>query len=80
MNAKVRKEDVYKQLSGKYSLHAESNGNMTRLVNFTLLRSMVIGSIMFDHKDIHKMTWKAPDGNTFIQMVIDNNSVLHTNT
>jgi hypothetical protein len=29
---------------------------------------MVIGSTMFDHKDIHKMIWKSPDGNTFNQI------------
>jgi hypothetical protein len=65
MNAKVGKEDVYKPVSGKYSLHAESNDNGTRLINFTSSQSMVIGSTMFDHKCIHKMTWKSPDGNTF---------------
>jgi DNA replicative helicase MCM subunit Mcm2 (Cdc46/Mcm family) len=29
---------------------------------------MVIGSTIFDHKDIHKMTCECPDGNTFNQI------------
>jgi hypothetical protein len=29
---------------------------------------MVVGSTMFEHKDIHKRTWKSPDGNVFNQI------------
>jgi hypothetical protein len=29
---------------------------------------MIVGSTTFDHKDIHKMTWKSPDGNTLNQI------------
>jgi hypothetical protein len=36
-----------------------------RMINFASARNMVIGSTMFEHRDIHKMTWRSPDGNTF---------------
>jgi len=29
---------------------------------------MVVASILFNHKDIHKMTWRSPDGQTFSQI------------
>jgi hypothetical protein len=64
LNAKTGKE-IYRPTIGKYSRHIKSNDNGIRLINFAPSQNMVIGSTMSDHKDIHKMTWKSPDGNTF---------------
>jgi hypothetical protein len=41
---------------------------------FAISRDMVIGTTLYPHKDIHKMTWRAPDGATYNQidhMLID---------
>jgi hypothetical protein len=38
-----------------------------RLTNFASSRNMVVGSMMFEHKDTHKRTQKSPDGNVFNQ-------------
>jgi hypothetical protein len=59
INAKVGKEQIYRSVTGKYSLHKTSNNNGMRLINFASSRNMVVGSTMFEHKDIYKMTWKC---------------------
>jgi hypothetical protein len=59
LNATIGRQDVCRTLIGKYSLHTESNDN------FASLQNKLIGSTMFNHKDIHKMTLKSPDGNAF---------------
>ena len=38
-----------------------TNDNCYRLIQFATLNNMVIGSTMFQHKNIHKPTWTAPD-------------------
>jgi hypothetical protein len=68
MNAKVGKEDAYRPVIGKYSLHNKSNDNSMRLINFASSRNMVIGGTMFNHRDIHKRTWKSPNRNVFNQI------------
>ncbi|KAK9693646.1 hypothetical protein QE152_g34056 [Popillia japonica] len=66
MNAKVGREEEYSvtTTTGGKSLHKVSNDNGKRLIEFALENSMKIVSTAFDHKDIHKETWIAPNGLT----------------
>jgi endonuclease/exonuclease/phosphatase family metal-dependent hydrolase len=63
MNAKVGKDLMIPNV-GKFGLHNVSNDNGTRLADFSVTRNLVISSIMFPHKKIHKETWISPDGLT----------------
>lgn len=64
MHAKVGKEAVYRKLVGKHSLHDISYGNGKKLNKFADSKDLIIGSTMFDRKNIHKLTWILPDGET----------------
>ena len=44
------------------------NDNGERVVNFSLNNNYVIGGTIFAHRDIHKLTWKSPDGRTSNQI------------
>ena len=67
-NAKQYQEEMYRPIIGKYNLHTLSNDNGIRLTNFACSKTMVVASTLFNHKDIHKMTWRSPDGQTFNQI------------
>ncbi|XP_003248303.1 craniofacial development protein 2-like [Acyrthosiphon pisum] len=62
LNAKVGKEEMFRQVTGGHSLHDETNDNGTKLINFAIWNGLVIRSTMFPHKNIHKGTWRSPDG------------------
>jgi len=68
MNAKVGREHMYRPVIGPNSLQEISNGNRTRLVNFAHSKNCIISSTYFPRKNIHKFTWKSPDGRTYNQI------------
>jgi hypothetical protein len=69
LNAKVgREKALFGDSIGVDSLHATSNENGIRLGSFAVATQMVIGGTIFKHKDIHKGTWKSPDGQTTNQI------------
>jgi hypothetical protein len=67
MNVKVGK-DMRVHNVGRYSLYEVSNYNGTRLTDFAVSRNMVISSVRFPHKDIHKETWISPDSHTKVKV------------
>jgi len=67
-NAKVGRENIFKPTIGNESLHQDSNDNGVRLVNFATSKNLVIKSMMFPHRNIHKYTWTSPDGDTHNQI------------
>jgi len=67
-NAKLGKEDVYNEVSGKYTLHKLSNSNGEMLLEFALGNNLKVMSTHFQHKKIHKCTWLAPDQMTLNQI------------
>jgi hypothetical protein len=60
--------NIYRPVIGPNSLHEISNGNGTRLINFAHSKNCIISSTYFPRKNIHKFTWKSPDGRTFNQI------------
>jgi endonuclease/exonuclease/phosphatase family metal-dependent hydrolase len=67
-NAKVGREDTFKPITGNESLHQDSNDNCVRVVNFATSKNLVVKSMMFPHRNIHKYTWTSPDGKTLTQI------------
>jgi hypothetical protein len=67
-NAKVSTEDIFKPTIGNESLHAISNDNGVRVINFTTSKNLALKSTMFPHRNIHKFTWTSPDGKTHNQI------------
>jgi hypothetical protein len=63
----VGKEAVNFYISGKYFLHNLMNINASWLIQFAVLWNMIIGSIFYPHKYLHKSTRRSPDGVTFSQ-------------
>jgi len=61
-NAQVGRENIFKPIVGKESLHQESNNNGMRLISLCTDKGLVISSTQFQRKDIYKHTWIAPGG------------------
>jgi len=63
-NAKVGRENIFNPTIGNESLHQDSNDNDVRLVNFATSKNLVVKSLMFPHRNIHKYTGTSPGGKT----------------
>ena len=68
LNAQIGKEAIYYPTAGKEAFHQESNENGKRLIHLAAPRKMVIGTTLFPHKDIHKITWRPPEVDHFSQI------------
>jgi hypothetical protein len=53
-NAKVGREDILKPTTGNENLHEISNDNGVRVVNFASSKNLIVRSMMFSHRNIHK--------------------------
>ena len=68
LNAKVGTENTnIEHVIGKHGCGTR-NENGEELVVFCLMNRCVIGGTIFPHKNIHKLTWKSPDGITVNQI------------
>ncbi|XP_058817611.1 craniofacial development protein 2-like [Topomyia yanbarensis] len=67
-NAQVGREDFFRPIIGKESLHSVTNNNGLRLVTFAAARGMAISSTYFARKDIREHTWMHPNGETCNQI------------
>jgi endonuclease/exonuclease/phosphatase family metal-dependent hydrolase len=80
LNAQIGKEAIYYPTIGKEAYHQENNENGKRLIHMAASRNMVIGTTLFPHKDIHKITWRSPGAHHFSQidhLLIDSRHVSH---
>ena len=60
--------DFNARVGGGQSLHSYTNDNGQRLADMCSLYGLAIGGLIFQHKDIHKGTWRSPDGRAVTQI------------
>jgi hypothetical protein len=60
----VGREEIYRGLTGRHSMHLNKNNNGQRLVYFAVEKNMVVFSTCFPHKEIHKQIWRSSGGKT----------------
>jgi hypothetical protein len=70
-NAKVGREDIFKQTTWNESSHEISNDIIVTVVNLATFKNLTVKSTMFPHRNIHKYTWRSPEGKTHtIRLII----------
>jgi exonuclease III len=78
-NSKVGKETYLHPACGGHSLHNETNDNGKRMVKFALGKDLAVTGTWFQHKDIHKITWRSRDNkicNQIDHILVDKNTAL----
>jgi endonuclease/exonuclease/phosphatase family metal-dependent hydrolase len=64
----VGQEESARAIIGKHSLHKESNETGRKLINYATSLNMIAGSIIFPHRNIHKMPWRLLEENSMNQI------------
>ena len=59
-NAKIGKEHSNKRAAGRHTLHDIASENGGKLVQLAMAHNLEISSTKFQHRRIHKGTWKVP--------------------
>ena len=68
LNAKVGNNNTNREeLMGKFGVGI-MNASGERLRDFCSANGFIITGTIFPHKDIHKLTWRSPDGRTVNQI------------
>ena len=62
MNAKTGSDNTDRERAMGREGCGIINDNSEKFVNFCLNNNCAIGGTIFQHKEIHKLTWKSPDG------------------
>jgi hypothetical protein len=57
LNAKVSKDDIFKETIRNESSHEISIDNGVRVVHFATSKNLIVKSTMFPHRNIHKCTY-----------------------
>jgi len=63
-NAQLGKEDTFKPTIENESLHQDYNDKGAGIVNFATSKNLVVKSMMFPHRNIHKYTSTSTAGKT----------------
>ena len=65
MNAQIDKHrQGLEHVIGPHGSGTQTNNNGERFILFNSLNNMCIGNTYFNHKNIHKKTWRSPGGST----------------
>ena len=68
LNAKVRNNNTKREeVMGKFGVSV-TNDNGEMLCDFSSVNGSIKTRTIFLHKDIHKLTWRSPDGRTVNQI------------
>ena len=66
-NAQMGREGIFRPKIGNENVHQDNNADGVRKVNFDTLKSLVVTSTMFLHRNIHVYFCISPDGKTHKQ-------------
>ena len=57
--------DGFQNVIGPFGSARIANNNGERLISFCSINGMCVGNTLFQHKRIHKNTWRSPNGSVF---------------